>query len=112
MRAFLSLLVARNREFLRDRGVLAWNFAFPFVAVAAIGVIFSGGGRDLYKVGVFGANPAVLEAAAGSNGAAPAVRAALLGKARRADPNAALVAAIDSGGRPWTWTLTPTKGST
>lgn len=71
MRAFLALLVARNREFLRDRATLAWNFMFPFVAVAAIGVIFSGSGRDFYKVGIYGAPPAVLAAAA-HNGAGPA----------------------------------------
>ncbi len=54
MRAFYALFVARNKEFLRDRGTLAWNFLFPFVAVAAIAVVFSGNGRPLYKVGVIG----------------------------------------------------------
>jgi ABC-2 type transport system permease protein len=57
MRAFLALFIARNKEFLRDRATLAWNFLFPFVAVAALAVIFSGGGRELYKVGVLGLPP-------------------------------------------------------
>jgi ABC-type multidrug transport system permease subunit len=54
MRAFFALFVARNREFLRDRATMAWNFMFPFVAVGAIALVFSGDGRELYKVGVVG----------------------------------------------------------
>ena len=54
MKKFLALFHARNREFLRDTGTLAWNFLFPFLAIVAVGVAFSGTGRDLYKVGVIG----------------------------------------------------------
>lgn len=66
MRAFLALVIARNREFLRDRSVLAWNLLFPFLAVFALAVIFSGNGRDLYKVALVGMdNGPVAESAAG-----------------------------------------------
>ncbi|NIP72634.1 MAG: ABC transporter permease, partial [Gammaproteobacteria bacterium] len=56
---------ARNKEFLRDRATLAWNFAFPFLVIFAIAVVFSGEGRELYKVGVIGLedNPAARELA-------------------------------------------------
>jgi ABC-2 type transport system permease protein len=54
MRAFYALFAARNKEFLRDRGTMAWNFLFPFVAVFAIALVFSGNSRELYKVGVVG----------------------------------------------------------
>ena len=54
MKKFLALFRARNREFLRDTGTLAWNFLFPFLVIAAVAVAFSGSGRDLYKVGVLG----------------------------------------------------------
>lgn len=55
MRAFYALFVARNKEFLRDRGTLAWNFLFPFLIVVVLALVFSGSGRHLYKVGIVGA---------------------------------------------------------
>ncbi len=58
MRKFLALLRARNREFLRDKGTLAWNLAFPFLAIFALALVFSGSGRSLYKVGVISPNGA------------------------------------------------------
>lgn len=61
MRAFLALVVARNREFLRDRSVLAWNLLFPFLAVFSLAVIFSGNGREVYKVALVGLEGAGLK---------------------------------------------------
>lgn len=52
MRAFLALLRARNKEFLRDRATLVWNIAFPFAIIFGFALAFSGSGRELYKVGV------------------------------------------------------------
>ena len=52
MKIFLALLHARNKEFLRDRGTLAWNFAFPFMVIIGLALVFSGPERDLYKVGL------------------------------------------------------------
>lgn len=57
MQAFYALFVARNREFLRDRGTLAWNFLFPFLVVFALSLIFSGESRVAYKVAVMGGGP-------------------------------------------------------
>ena len=47
-----AIFVARNREFLRDRGTLAWNLLLPFVLVFGLAFVFSGEGRDQYTVGV------------------------------------------------------------
>ena len=57
MRAFYALFVARNKEFLRDRATLAWNFLFPILAVFALALIFSGDERDVYKVALVGVAP-------------------------------------------------------
>ena len=54
MRAFLALLIARNKEFYRDRATLAWNFVFPLVVIFGLALVFSGSGREVYKVGVQG----------------------------------------------------------
>lgn len=55
LRRWLAVWSARNREFLRDRAALGWNVIFPVFIVAALAVAFSGGPRDLFKVGVYGA---------------------------------------------------------
>jgi ABC-2 type transport system permease protein len=47
------MLIARNREFFRDRSALGWNFLFPFLIILGFGVIFGGETRDIYKIGVF-----------------------------------------------------------
>jgi ABC-type multidrug transport system permease subunit len=65
MNIFLALLHARNKEFLRDRGTLAWNFAFPFMVIIGLALVFSGPERDLYKVGLLrgdGPPPTAIEA--------------------------------------------------
>ena len=47
-----AIFVARNREFMRDRGTLAWNLAMPIVLVFGLAFVFGGEGRDQYTVGV------------------------------------------------------------
>ena len=49
----LAILKARNYEFFRDKGSLGWNLLFPFLIVVGFGLIFGGGSRPEYKVGVF-----------------------------------------------------------
>jgi ABC-2 type transport system permease protein len=48
-----AMLMARNREFLRDRAAFGWNFIFPFLLIAGFAVIFGGEERKDFKVGVF-----------------------------------------------------------
>jgi len=58
LRRFLTILVARNREFLRDRAALGWNILFPILIVAGFAFAFSGKPLDQYKVGVYAEAPA------------------------------------------------------
>ncbi|HJS21958.1 MAG TPA: ABC transporter permease [Steroidobacteraceae bacterium] len=51
-RRLLAVLHARNLEFLRDRATLGWNVLLPVVLVIAMGLIFGGPERPLFKVAV------------------------------------------------------------
>jgi ABC-type multidrug transport system permease subunit len=80
MRAFYALFLARNREFLRDRGTMAWNFLFPFLVIVALALVFTGSGRELYKVGLVGpagARGGIRDGIRDSAAAPPALRAFL-----------------------------------
>ena len=48
----LAAWSARNREFVRDRSAMAWNFLFPILVVVGFAYAFSGGEQSLFKVGV------------------------------------------------------------
>src|SRR5262249_20981907 len=52
-RKIWAVFVARNKEFYRDKGVMAWNFLFPVLVVVGFAYAFSGRPQDLYKVAVF-----------------------------------------------------------
>ena len=54
MRRFWAVLIARNKEFLRDRGALGWNLLFPFFVVFGMAFAFSDKAQDVFKVGVVG----------------------------------------------------------
>ena len=54
LRRFWAVFVARNKEFLRDRGALGWNLAFPLLVVFGMSFAFSGRNQDVFKVGVLG----------------------------------------------------------
>jgi ABC-2 type transport system permease protein len=48
----LSVLHARNLEFLRDRGTLIFTILLPVMVVIGMGFVFGGPERPLFKVGV------------------------------------------------------------
>lgn len=50
---FVAVLVARNREFLRDRSSWMWNLVFPVLLIVGLAVLFGNEDRALYKVGVY-----------------------------------------------------------
>lgn len=50
---YLAIVNARNREFLRDRAALSWNILFPILIIAGFAFAFSGGDRNLYKIGIY-----------------------------------------------------------
>lgn len=52
MRRFFALLGARNKEFIRDRGSMAWSLLFPFLIIIGFSFAFSGRNQDLFKVAV------------------------------------------------------------
>ena len=49
---FSAILKARNLEFVRDKSSLAWSIAFPVLLLVGFSIVFSGDGKDIYKVGV------------------------------------------------------------
>lgn len=51
---FLAVLHARNKEFMRDRSSMSWNFIFPILLIAGFSVVFGEDDRALYKVGFVG----------------------------------------------------------
>ena len=58
-RRLLAVLHARNLEFLRDRATLGWNVLLPVVLVIAMGLIFGGAERPLFKVAVLHAGDTI-----------------------------------------------------
>ncbi|MGX5201275.1 ABC transporter permease [Aliikangiella sp. IMCC44632] len=52
MNKFFAIFVARNKEFVRDRASLSWNFIFPILLLLGFSFMFSNDGRALYKIGV------------------------------------------------------------
>ena len=55
MGRFWSVVVARNKEFMRDKAALAWNFLFPLAIILGFAFAFSGEPPALYKLGYIGA---------------------------------------------------------
>ena len=49
---FMSVLKARDREFVRDRSALAWNIIFPLLIILGFAFAFTGDQLNQYKVGV------------------------------------------------------------
>jgi ABC-2 type transport system permease protein len=90
-----ALVVARNKEFYRDKGTLAWTFLFPLLVIIGFTFGYSGGSQALFKVGVVGLGQAS-GSAAGANSAGGAVAGAnanSAGGAAGANANSANAAA-------------------
>ncbi|WP_295386497.1 ABC transporter permease [uncultured Thiodictyon sp.] len=58
-RRILAILVARNREFYRDRAGLGWNIFMPILLVLGFAFVFSGDPQAQFKVGVLTADGAL-----------------------------------------------------
>lgn len=54
MKKFLALLVARNKEFYRDKASLSWNFLFPVLIIIGCAIAFSNPDTTIFKVGLNG----------------------------------------------------------
>src|SRR6218665_1173687 len=57
MKNFIALFLARNREFYRDKGSLAWSIFFPLVLIFGLSTALSND-KYVYKVGLLGDLPA------------------------------------------------------
>ena len=49
-----AVFVARNREFVRDRGSMSWNIVLPIALMFGLSFIFGSGDRPEYTIGVVG----------------------------------------------------------
>lgn len=49
---FYAILKGRNLEFFRDRSSLAWSIVFPVLLLVGFALVFSGDGKDQFKVGL------------------------------------------------------------
>jgi ABC-type multidrug transport system permease subunit len=56
IRRLVSVLHARNLEFLRDRGTLLFTLLLPVALVVGMSFVFAGPSRPLFKVGVIAAH--------------------------------------------------------
>jgi hypothetical protein len=54
LKRFAAALIARNREFMRDRTAVSWNIVMPVLIVMGFAFAFSTDSSDLFKVGVYG----------------------------------------------------------
>ena len=63
-----AMIVARNREFFRDRAAFGWNFMFPFLLIGGFAIIFGGEEHKEFKVGIF---PCAVSAPASSEECVP-----------------------------------------
>jgi ABC-type multidrug transport system permease subunit len=52
LKRIYAVFAARNREFVRDRGTLAWNIVMPVILVFGLAFVFGGEGHNQYTVGV------------------------------------------------------------
>lgn len=57
IKRFMSVLRARNKEFVRDRSSLTWNLVMPVLLISGFAFAFSGGDKDIFKVGISNSTP-------------------------------------------------------
>ncbi len=57
MRRFWSVVVARNKEFMRDKSALSWNFIFPLAIILGVAFAFSNEPPATYKIAYLGELP-------------------------------------------------------
>jgi ABC-type multidrug transport system permease subunit len=54
LKRFIAALIARNREFMRDRTAVSWNIVMPVLIVMGFAFAFTTDSSDLFKVGLYG----------------------------------------------------------
>ncbi len=57
MKRLLTLFIARNKEYYRDRSSLVWSFVMPPLIIGLVALAFSAGGQPMFKVGLIDSAP-------------------------------------------------------
>lgn len=52
MHRVITLFIARNKEYYRDKSSLVWSFVMPPLIIGVVALAFSAGGQPLFKVGL------------------------------------------------------------
>jgi hypothetical protein len=61
LKKFIALVVARSKEYYRDRTMLVWTFAFPFVVLLGFAYGYAGKSDPVLKVGFYPSRAAFSE---------------------------------------------------
>lgn len=54
IKTVVSLIIARNKEFYRDKGSVTWAIMFPLLVMVGITFAFKNQDQELFKIGVLG----------------------------------------------------------
>jgi ABC-type multidrug transport system permease subunit len=61
MKSFISLWIARNKEFYRDKGSLSWAFLFPILIIIGCAIAFSNDDEKLLTIGYYPAETPITQ---------------------------------------------------
>ena len=54
IKTIITLIIARNKEFYRDKGSVTWAIMFPLLVMVGITFAFKNEDQELFKIGVLG----------------------------------------------------------
>jgi len=54
LKTVVTLIIARNKEFYRDKGSVTWAILFPLLVMVGINFAFKNQNQELFKIGVIG----------------------------------------------------------
>ena len=54
LKTIVTLIIARNKEFYRDKGSVTWAIMFPLLVMVGINFAFKNQNQELFKIGVLG----------------------------------------------------------
>ena len=95
MKAFISLWIARNKEFYRDKGSLSWAFLFPILIIIGCAIAFSGDDEKLLTIGHYPASATLVDLPALTGGYSKPVGYNDMTKAKQRLANHQLHAVVD-----------------
>lgn len=63
IKTIITLVIARNKEFYRDKGSVTWAIMFPLLVMVGITFAFKNEDQELFKIGVLGDKSSITELA-------------------------------------------------